>query len=123
MRDCGSCTRCCEGLLAGAARGVFFGRNKPCSYLAPQCTIYSDRPVACRDYYCGWAQGLFDIQYDPVSTGVVVSVETGSGGRQYLRASHKSDSIPADMLAELNEFCAQNDTVLVTSKVIPIAST
>lgn len=50
-RDCGTCTTCCQVLRIEAL-------DKPeltaCPHMRGGCTIYPDRPAACRDFFCGW---------------------------------------------------------------------
>lgn len=56
-RECGTCTKCCEGHLSGAAHGVKFRDGVPCFFLEINvgCTIYEDRPRhPCKAYKCQW---------------------------------------------------------------------
>lgn len=58
-RECGSCTKCCEGTLAGEALGYKFYTGKPCHYVAigKGCTVYANRPKdPCVEYKCVWIQ-------------------------------------------------------------------
>lgn len=56
-RDCGTCTKCCEGYTSGGAYGVKFGNGVPCFFLEINvgCTIYEDRPRhPCQTFKCQW---------------------------------------------------------------------
>lgn len=56
-RECGTCTKCCEGWLVGEALGHKFYLGKPCHFIAigKGCTIYAKRPKdPCVSYKCGW---------------------------------------------------------------------
>lgn len=56
-RECGDCTKCCEGYLTGEAKGKSFYQGKPCHFVAigKGCTIYKDRPKnPCESYKCLW---------------------------------------------------------------------
>lgn len=56
-RECGTCTKCCEGHLAGEALGHAFFRGRPCHFLAigKGCTVYAKRPQEpCVTYKCAW---------------------------------------------------------------------
>ena len=57
-RECGTCTACCEGWLAGTIRGHQMKRSKPCHFLGcknTRCTIYEERPEEpCRNFNCVW---------------------------------------------------------------------
>jgi len=56
-RSCGTCTKCCEGYLAGEALGHTFYAGKPCHFIAigAGCTVYEKRPKdPCISYKCAW---------------------------------------------------------------------
>jgi hypothetical protein len=56
-RECGSCTKCCEGFLSGTARGKQFYKGRPCHFVSmgKGCTIYSTRPKEpCATFKCVW---------------------------------------------------------------------
>ncbi len=55
-RECGTCTRCCEGYMFGEVYGNQFYNGRPCHYVSPGkgCTIHEERPDMCRGFKCGW---------------------------------------------------------------------
>lgn len=56
-RECGSCTKCCEGYLQGSAYGKPFFPGNPCHFLTigKGCNIYAKRPKdPCISYTCEW---------------------------------------------------------------------
>ncbi len=55
-RECGTCTKCCEGWLHGNAYGKPFWRGRPCHYLsAGKCSIYGNHPEdPCKTFKCQW---------------------------------------------------------------------
>lgn len=55
-RECGECTACCEGWLAGTIRGHKMHNGKQCHFLGcNRCSIYEERPVEpCRNFVCAW---------------------------------------------------------------------
>lgn len=56
-RQCGDCTKCCEGYLTGEAKGKSFYKGKPCHFVSigKGCTIYANRPKdPCISYKCAW---------------------------------------------------------------------
>ena len=56
-RQCGSCTKCCEGYLSGEAQEKSFYPGKPCHFIAigKGCSIYAKRPIdPCVTYKCQW---------------------------------------------------------------------
>ncbi len=56
-RTCGTCTKCCDGILEGKALGHTFYKGKPCHFVAigKGCTVYAKRPKdPCITYKCSW---------------------------------------------------------------------
>lgn len=56
-RECGTCTKCCEGWLAGEALGHNFYPGKPCHFIAigKGCSVYAKRPKdPCIEFKCEW---------------------------------------------------------------------
>jgi hypothetical protein len=56
-RQCGTCTKCCDGTLSGSINGHEMGFGKPCYYLTigKGCNIYENRPQEpCKRYECAW---------------------------------------------------------------------
>lgn len=56
IRECGTCTRCCEGYLFGEVNNNYFYNGRPCHYVSPGtgCTIHEERPEMCEAFKCGW---------------------------------------------------------------------
>ena len=56
-RECGSCTKCCEGFLPGTVNNIPFYKGRPCHFVSigKGCSIYSERPTdPCKTYECKW---------------------------------------------------------------------
>lgn len=56
-RECGTCTKCCEGWLVGEALGYKFYAGKPCHFVAigKGCSVYAKRPKdPCVSFKCEW---------------------------------------------------------------------
>jgi hypothetical protein len=53
-RECGSCTKCCDGWLSADIYGYQMKPHSPCKYLTDKCSIYRDRPSVCEEFICGW---------------------------------------------------------------------
>lgn len=55
-RECGSCTKCCEGWLTGEVYGYKFWPGNPCHFkMNGGCSIYENRPHdPCKTYKCQW---------------------------------------------------------------------
>jgi len=55
--SCGSCSLCCTVMKVEMPPEEPKPWGKPCQHLCskgPGCSIYRDRPVACRDFECFW---------------------------------------------------------------------
>ena len=56
-RECGTCTKCCEGWLTGEALGYKFYPGNPCHFVSigQSCTVYTKRPKnPCVSFSCEW---------------------------------------------------------------------
>ena len=76
LRNCGSCTSCCEGWAAGTIRGHEMHPGLHCHFLIDRkCTIYEERPVSpCRNFVCGWLaeESPFPDEFRPDKIGVII---------------------------------------------------
>lgn len=54
QRNCGTCTKCCEGWLSADIYGHEMTRGNPCHFFKSECTIYPIRPVVCKEFRCAW---------------------------------------------------------------------
>lgn len=75
MRECGGCTKCCEGWLQADIKGHKMYPGRPCHFLAAgACTIYGDRPGTCRNYNCAWkSEDIFPAWMRPDLSGVIIT--------------------------------------------------
>jgi len=74
-RECGECTKCCEGYLTANIHGHSMYKGSPCFYLEKGCTIYNDRPIdPCHEYNCYWLENdELPMWMKPSLSGVIVS--------------------------------------------------
>jgi hypothetical protein len=78
-RECGTCTKCCEGWLTGNIKGHDMYPGKPCFFveIGKGCKDYKNRPKnPCKNFLCGWR--LIDDmpeEFKPEKTGVIVSLK------------------------------------------------
>src|SRR2546430_13952490 len=74
-RQCGTCTACCDGWVAGKIRGHEMKPGQPCHFRGEGCcTIYAQRPVEpCRNFVCGWLMpgSPFPEEFRPDRLGVM----------------------------------------------------
>ena len=57
LRQCGTCTKCCEGHLVGTINGKEMYPGKPCYLLqiGKGCSDYENRPEEpCKAFNCQW---------------------------------------------------------------------
>lgn len=56
LRQCQSCTACCDGWVAMNINGIDVYPGKPCQHSTKKgCNIYTDRPVdPCVNFECSW---------------------------------------------------------------------
>jgi hypothetical protein len=72
-RNCGECYRCC---VAFGIRELKKHQDQACRHLdgrnpTARCSIYADRPAACRQYSCLWRDGFFEDEDRPDRSGVI----------------------------------------------------
>jgi hypothetical protein len=54
-KQCGTCTKCCEGYIPGSINGIKIFAGNPCSYIKDSCcSIYLNKPNNCTVYKCEW---------------------------------------------------------------------
>jgi hypothetical protein len=55
-RQCGSCTKCCDGWLSVEVYGNKVGNGNPCIFKKEDCgcSIYQVKPQVCQEFLCGW---------------------------------------------------------------------
>lgn len=75
-RECGTCTKCCDGWLTADIYGHKMEPGKPCPFVGEhKCTIYNNkRPQICSDFKCGWLKDdgtLFDEWMRPNNINVI----------------------------------------------------
>jgi hypothetical protein len=75
-RECGTCTACCDGWVAGVIEGHEMKPGTPCHFRGEGCcTIYERRPQdPCRKFICGWLQpdSPFPADFRPDQLGVMI---------------------------------------------------
>lgn len=57
QRECGTCTKCCDGYLSGVVFDIPFFEGKPCHFVdqGTGCGIYEHRPDnPCKAFECWW---------------------------------------------------------------------
>jgi hypothetical protein len=106
-RQCGECTACCDGWVAGVIEGHEMKPGTACHFRGDHCcSIYERRPKhPCRDFVCGWLQkgSPFPEGWRPDEIGVMVIPMKWRGHDAYVLRSAGRDPDEA-MLAWMREF-------------------
>ena len=75
-RECGTCTKCCEGWLPTNIKGHEVSHGKPCFFVEINkgCSIYKDRPQdPCKRYSCTWlVNENMPEEFKPEKSGVIM---------------------------------------------------
>ena len=75
-RECGTCTKCCEGWLSGNIRGYDMSPGKPCFFVEQGvgCKDYENRPtMPCKVFSCGWKEIIeMPEHFKPEKSGVIL---------------------------------------------------
>lgn len=102
MRDCGSCTKCCDGWLTGQVAGEYFYPGKPCIFCntGKGCISYDTRPVdPCINYSCAWLLlDDFPEDFKPSDIGMIVSINR-IGSYQYAELVPAGNKLDSKMLS------------------------
>ena len=87
-RECGTCTKCCEGWLKGNIKGHEMYPGKPCFFveIGKGCKDYENRPQEpCKSFECGWITiDEMPEEFKPSMSGVIMS-RYENNGNPYMR--------------------------------------
>lgn len=83
--------------------------HKLCEHYNNGCSIYSDRPEACRKFECGWLQGLMPEELPPNKTHLLLEVFD-----DIILATSQFPGAGKEYLAELEELISQGYTVVIS---------
>ena len=86
-KECGTCTKCCEGWLVADIRGHSMSPGKPCFFveIGKGCKDYENRPKEpCKNFVCGWIE-IEDMpeEFRPEVSGAIMHF-TENNGNPYL---------------------------------------
>ena len=113
-RSCGDCDACCRWLI-NEVNGYMTTPASPCHFLGKGCTIYSDRPQTCRDYFCGYIQGITPEWMKPSLSGFIVTPEKWGPNKEHqlLRVIEGDGKLTAESLSWLIQFSLKHNTGLI----------
>ena len=77
IRQCGTCTKCCDGWLTADIYGNSLSKGNPCLFKKEGCgcSIYASRPHVCQEFLCGWIRDdgtLFEDWMKPDITNFIL---------------------------------------------------
>lgn len=106
-RECGTCTKCCEGWLAGEALGHSFYLGKPCHFvvIGKGCSVYAKRPKdPCVSYKCSWIKNDdIPMWMKPSEINAIID-ERVEKGISYLRISEAGSKLDSKVLTWLIQY-------------------
>ena len=117
-KECGTCTKCCEGWLKAKIIGHDMYPGKPCFFveIGKGCTIYEDRPKdPCKDFLCEWMkiESMPD-EFKPENTGVIMHRQENNGN-PYLSITESPFSPSAKYLSWALVYAKNTDQNIVWS--------
>jgi hypothetical protein len=110
-RECGTCTKCCEGWLTGEALGHNFYPGKPCHFLAINkgCTVYEKRPKdPCSSYKCAWLANEDIPEWMKPSEVNAIITEKQINGIPYLSVKETGSTLNSKVLTWLILYALKN---------------
>ncbi len=117
-RNCGTCTKCCDGTLEGNINGHIMKSGKPCYYLTigKGCNIYNERPQdPCVRYKCAWLEdeNVPDFMKPEISNCILDYREKNN--IKYLRLVSCEIPYTAEILSSCIEYAKKNNVNLFWS--------
>tara|TARA_B110000503_G_scaffold34546_1_gene56286 strand:+ start:3366 stop:3791 length:426 start_codon:yes stop_codon:yes gene_type:complete len=113
-RECGTCTKCCEGYLSGKVNGKEFYKGRPCFYVSINkgCNIYEKRPNdPCKVYSCFWKDyDVLPYWMKPSEVHVICSFKSTSTIKKmlYLEVREAGEILSDEVLNWVKEYSFNN---------------
>lgn len=115
-RECGTCTKCCEGWLVGEALGYKFYQGKPCHFISigKGCSVYAKRPKdPCVTYKCTWLINENIPEWMKPSEINAIIDERINDGIKYLSVSEAGSKLDSSVLTWIIEYALANQINLL----------
>jgi hypothetical protein len=110
-RECGTCTKCCEGWLIGEALGHTFYQGKPCHFVSigAGCTTYATRPAhPCASYKCEWLSNLDIPEWMKPNQVDAILSKRNEDGIPYISLNEAGSVVSSRVLSWLLTYCLVN---------------
>jgi hypothetical protein len=117
-KQCGTCTKCCDGsTVGGLIYGHGFGNKKPCYFLDisnKNCSIYADRPEhPCKSYQCMWLKYEdVPLWMKPENSNVTVTAEDYNGNK-FLTLNAQTNDYSSKVLSYVINYAEKNNMNLI----------
>lgn len=119
-RSCGECTACCK-FFAVPEVGKHGAEWCPRCVLGKGCTIYQDRPFACREFTCIWLNGKGDESFRPDRLGVMIDTTDVKLGDRLVSALHfweaRKGALEQSVVSEMAEANKDNGFIVVYHRI------
>lgn len=100
-RECGDCTKCCEGNLTFKIKDINVYKGKPCPFvdIHKGCSIYEDRPEKpCKAYKCAWlSEPTIPLWMKPNKINAIIDIRTVNGIK-FLNLIEAGETLRSDVL-------------------------
>lgn len=117
-KECGTCTSCCDGTLAGVVKGHIMYPGKPCFFLeiGGRCGDYKNRPqYPCKEYKCLWLHDPSVPDFmKPENANAIVDLEKHKG-KWYLRLNKTSTPYSSEVLTYAINYAQSNNINFIWS--------
>ena len=113
-KECGTCTKCCDGTVAGVIKGHKMFPGQPCFFLGKSgCNDYENRPNhPCKTYQCLWLSDPSVPDFiKPENAEVIVDIETYKG-KKYLKITKPNKNID-NIINYAKEYAIKNNMSLI----------
>ncbi len=112
-RECGGCTKCCEGWLSSPIYGEWMYKGKPCRFQSKNgCSIYEKRPEEpCKTFKCAWLDGhLLPEWFKPNDINLICTWREWKPDKIYLEVLECGSPIDSRALSWLFLFHLKTET-------------
>ena len=114
-RQCGTCTKCCDGTVAGVIRGHKMFPGQKCFFLGENgCSDYKNRPIfPCRMYKCLWLSDESVPDYfKPENVKAILDIEEFEGIK-YLRINKGVEQYDENIIDFGKQYAKKNNLTFI----------
>ena len=114
-KECGTCTKCCDGTVAGVIKGHKMFPGKPCFFLGDNgCNDYKNRPIfPCRMYQCLWLSDESVPDFvKPENSKAILDIEEFENVK-YLRINKGAEKYNESLIEYAKDYANKNNLTLI----------